>query len=362
MNLKWDIKEIKLRIKEVTKQLQEESLDDNYLKLYDELLDLCSMMYFVNGSLVDDNFLSKNQQKFILKHYQEQALEGIKIFENNILIHTSSSKKVIENFNKVHFHSYDGDLEKVSIRENIELVRDFLQQYDLEQLDYFDYLIKNNCINISDRKLKFYQGISFLSLKKSYILCNNFGNINLAVTLIHEYGHTYSSFKNNYQHLNKNLNLSEINSHYMEYMFLDFLIKNNLFGDDALLIQNRNYKDLYVRSLMLLILTSIDNLKCEESYIIINEDAEIKKSILKLQDVRYSELLSLTADTLNLHDILNYTYGNLMGLMYFAKYSDNPSKIKKELEYVIKGKKTLRDIVTLDGLDKQLVLNNMRMN
>lgn len=361
MKLEWNIEEIRLRIKEITNILKTKKLDNEYIYLYSEFIDLNAMLYFINGTNVKiDDFLTKKQRMFIDNYRKKEAYDYIKTFQTNKDMHKKLALTIIDIFQKSHFHSYEGLFGDIKNKDNVGIVREFLERFDTDQYDYFNELISRKCIQLTNKRCYIYEGITYLSHDKPYIFCKDTSDLNLGVTLIHEFDHAYSSFQRDFVPSNKSELLNEINPYFMEYRFLEFLIDNGLYVDDALLIQNRNYKQIYDYALSLIILTSINNLEYDEYYQVKNNTNEIKETILKDKNLPNS-LLQMDLDGLNIYNILSYFYGNLLGLLYSSKYITDAVKTKEEMQVIMKEEGILCAIDSLNDVNKQLILNNKNM-
>lgn len=247
--------------------------------------------------------------KKIISKYQNSYKDNRKIITNYKKILTKNNYNVETEFDRDFLIS-----KKISLQENLEIVNDFFKEFDSQSFDYFIKLCKDNRVayNICDIKQIESYGTTYLGYDNymPYMLIESPENILSAITLVHEIGHlsdyNKSKSNSNKHRINKNLNnCLEINSHFYELVFYDFLEKNNICNEDLKNIKIGYFEHLFVN------ICDFDNL--------------LNKNISTINDAydNYNEII----------DIPEYVYGKIFALCFYDKYnSDN----KKGLESINK--------------------------
>lgn len=348
-------KEISQMITETLEKFSEKKLDNDFFNSYLELLDLNEIDQMIHNYNMDiDMFLTTEQLLFISKKYEEYTNCYIDFIINNQLLHQSKAKEVISTFMDNSFHRYNCQLDEINIIDNINLVKKFLKHFDLELYELFKYLLSNNRVWIMDNSKYMFCGSCYNINNKAYISCLNTNNLNVALTLVHELGHVCDIY--NKKNFNFNDLFVELKPHYIEDIFFNYLIENNIYIDDALLFQNKSYYDLYNYFLSLFILTKLHQIDCS-----ISTNTQEVKEIIANESFIPKKSSNMIDEYLSISGVLCYGYGNLLGLNYFDKYKGDMNKAKEFLKQNMKGNNPLNYLENENYLGKQLVLNNERI-
>lgn len=167
-------------------------------------------------------------------------------------------------------------------------------------------------IDIDTKKLKKTDFTCYIPiLKNSYILINNHGSVDDLATLIHELGHAYTyrlfnnesldrfySFNNNY--------LTETFSLFLEILFIDYLKKNNINKEDAILSENMYLKYIENRFKKVLELCKMD---------------KIDKIVSKDETILINALI--------------YSYGATTGIELCEHYKEDPKYTKENIRFFL---------------------------
>lgn len=118
----------------------------------------------------------------------------------------------------------------------LKIISDFLMKVDPELYNMFCYLYNSKHILFENNYIG---GCELLEKKRNsiYIIVGPLSGVNDMQNLVHELGHAYKDFC--FQECHKYFDIndvlaSEISSETLELMFLDYLIKNNIYYNDAI--------------------------------------------------------------------------------------------------------------------------------
>ena len=218
--------------------------------------------------------------------------------------------------------------------DNIELMCEFLNDYDTRIYNIFKQLLVENRIIVTEKntisnemKTPAWILISYGSYHP-YIVINSEKCISDSINLIHELGHAYDNQmkKSNKILYQKRINcLEEVISCYFQFIYIDYLKNKNLFKKE---LQNTKY--IY----NIPFVEYID--KIEAEYKKINE--------------KYIE------DNI-LDEYLNYTYGIAIAYHFLERYKNDSEKTKKEINefIVLNGQYNMMEMLEKFNLKNELV-------
>lgn len=228
----------------------------------------------------------------------------------------------------------------VSMKENIQLMEDFLNTYDVNLLKLFNLLLNENRFLIipneqldSDEELENNQEIDTLANTYCsfgdflpYVTINFQNNISDSINLIHELAHCYDNVENKYTSnkvLMKKRNncLEEAFPYYLSYIYMEYLKKQNL----------------YIRDI-------------EHSYIGYNYT-----SLIMLKGL-YESFQDIEHDTA-IDDELSYSYGIVIAYHFLDRYLNDPEKTKKETKdfLLFDGQYDMMEMLEKFNLKEELI-------
>ena len=142
---------------------------------------------------------------------------------------------------------------KIVFDDSIKIVADFFKDYDKDIYDYYENFIMNGKLFIVNEIFDGY-GLSSVSdeLLEPYLFLQNNNNIIDLMVIAHEIIHIYLSEKEKYisneEFKMKYINgINEVYSHYIEYIFLDYLESINYNKIDIINHKKNLYSDLIER-------------------------------------------------------------------------------------------------------------------
>ena len=277
--------------------------------------------------------------------------------KNDLDIFNDFSTKVNNRYEKTNYNFYSLCAEnKLNIKEAKEIVSEILNDMNIENKnDLYDFeKIKYQPLEDADGCC-----INTFGLYKGNIVLNDkVDKIVLFIKyLIHEIGHNYENiFMSNMsarQQIERyNYSFVEVCSSFFEKVSLDYLIKNNIYMDDANRELNNYYCDLYDRIISLgEISTSSDIANIlyddENIYYINNINNSLETQSLIEQNKSEKDVI---ITRYNYASDIKYGYGCLIGEYFFNIYKQD----KKE------GLKKLKNFLANQGLlDERDMLNSI---
>lgn len=298
------------------------------------------------------NQLDEKEQKEEIKYIKNADLILEKAcyydyLENDIEIFEDFASKIDDRYKKTNFNFYSLYPEnKLNLNEAKDIVLDILNDIgidNIEKLYDFD--------KIKYKKLDNAEGYcinTFGLYKGNIVLSENIDKIVIFIKdLVHEIGHNYENiFMSNMSSLQQieryNYCFIEVCSSFFEKIALDYLIKNNIYMDDANRELNNYYCDLYDRLMFLGNIRKNDDFKTaiydDEYLYIIEKDKNDKENINTNENNNQNEQLSFKK--YNYDEDIKYGYGSLLGEYFFDIYKQD----KKE------GLKKLKNFLSNQGL------------
>lgn len=293
-----------------------------------------------------NTFLTKEEKEKIINEIKKAGLRLSYNLHDTLYdeesIHLDLADKVIEIFYRSKFENYNiAFKEDINTKIGDEIATEILKYISTEAYDNYIDLEKNNRVITKDLG-KDITGkcIYGMKLEQDYILINSRINklMYYILTKIHESGHSFeSSFIKDFP--NKSLidvkynNYHEVISYFFERLALDYMIKNNIFKDDAEIALNNYYSNLlyYFYNLDALIYY-IRNNSCNYS---LTEYEIIDNPCTKKYDKKETRFSCYVPERGEYHSVINCSYGLLLSEHFFDIYRKN----KKE------GLDSLKDFI-----------------
>ena len=128
----------------------------------------------------------------------------------------------------------------------------------------------------------------------------------------------------------------EVSSCFFEYAYINYLIENNIYKDDAMILKRRYLNQIYYFFCYLLIIFSHRNLNVDPYFCITLDNEEIIDYANELLTMMNSaDNLFKNGDKINFRTPFVYGMGKLLGIYVYDAYKKNPkeflSKFKTSL-------------------------------
>lgn len=214
---------------------------------------------------------------------------------------------------------------------------DFLNKFDKKAYQEYIRLIERK--NIFRVSLYGYNGIHypFSILNDNMIFLSNTyeDNTDFYKVLSHEFGHTLEAilYLNNGKgrELNNTFNspFYEVSSSFMEYAYINYLLENNIYKEEAKMLLYDYYTELLINS-------TYANIICRMTDIEYRFDDELNIDIkqfdtyLKTITRNYNLYDTFVKDKVSLSDPFIYGFGQLFSIYLYENYKKDPNYFKKE--------------------------------
>lgn len=354
-------------IKEYTLLYERANTKSKKKRLAEDLLSISDLYY---------NYLGENKLLLWDKEglIDDLIFENLYLFFDNIINRKNSyfniSNKVLNdfknsgyNFNKQYYEEFK-DFNYVSRKDFFEIISEFLNSLDSSLLIDFDKLINNKEALFLD---SLYNETAFAyslnNAKSSLLIFNDYFydrlSIEFAAILLHEFGHRmeYSLYNDRTCCIDrKETPLFEISSIFLEYSFINYLIDNNIYKDDAFKYLNRMTRNLFCFSVDMNVFSKmeIDTDRMEES-------CDLAEFNDKRKDIFNSYNYFYTGDNSG-HDIRNvfiYGLGTIASIYMYYFYKNSPKDFMKTYKNCLlnypysKSFDSFKDV----GVSEDIVLN-----
>ena len=295
-------KQIKEEIKTNLENMKKINSLEEYIK-YDTSLCHLIDIYEILSSSVSLYRIPRN------KNYELQEI-GKFDYLSILLEEFKRNNEIHKEYSKIDLKNLSIPKTKLKKEDRIDIIRDFLNSYDSNMYELF--MNMDGYIDMDTKKLKKTDFTCYIPiLKNSYILINNHESVDDLATLIHELGHAYTyrlfnnesldrfySFNNNY--------LTETFSLFLEILFIDYLKKNNINKEDAILSENMYLKYIENRFKKVLELCKMD---------------KIDKIVSKDETILINALI--------------YSYGATTGIELCEHYKEDPKYTKENIRFFL---------------------------
>lgn len=214
---------------------------------------------------------------------------------------------------------------------------DFLNKFDKKAYQEYVKLIESE--NIFCVSLYGYNGMHypFSILNDNMIFLNNTyeNSTDFYKVLSHEFGHTLEAilYLNNGKgrELNNTFNspFYEVSSSFMEYAYINYLLENNIYKEEAKMLLYDYYTELLINSMYANIIcrmTDIEYRVDDE----LNIDIKQFDTYLKTITRNYNLYDAFVKDKVSLRDSFIYGFGQLFSIYLYENYKKDPNYFKKE--------------------------------
>lgn len=225
-----------------------------------------------------------------------------------------------------------------SIAELYDKIDNNLKYRFMEKFDNLEIFINNTI----ERYAGLFFSMESLSKNVIFITANEVMSVEEGRILVHEMGHDFE-----FENAKKNGVTSiwngivrtiypEVCSSFFEYAYINYLIENNIYKEDAILLKRRYLNQVYNFMLYLLIIFNHRNLNIDPEFNIKLENKEIvdyANSILEMMNSS-NDLFEID-DKLNFRTPFIYGVGKLLAIYVYDAYKNNSK------EFLINFKTTL---------------------
>ena len=288
--------------------------DDDYL--IDFRLDIA---YGLMNNILDN--------KFFLLDIAENSFD---IFlENNFSIYCDYRKKLHK-------------LEEKKLQEYIinfyNMIDDSLKKGFIDKLNNEEIFVNNN--------LKENIGVffPFELLKKNIVLFVSGENmcVDEARVLVHELGHDFE-YQNAYKcgltniwDKNARTIYVEVSSCFFEYAFINYLIDNNIYREDAMILKRRYLNQIFEFLSYILIIFSQSKIFIDYEFNVkLQNDEMVEFANSLLEEMNSDDNLYKLGDKLNFRSAFVYGIGKLLGIYVHEAYKDNPKEFLSNFKKVL---------------------------
>lgn len=275
--------------------------------------------------------------------YDDGNLSCCKYIENIITnqekyfkIFNSSSKQILSTKPNVYKY-YGKDYLRHQYYELEDILNSFLNSFDSQIYNqYKDMLSQQSIFYVP---LNGYEGQSypFSIINKNIIFLDNYleDNIKLSKILSHELGHSYEAnlYLNSgrIREYDKTFNspFYEVPSSFIEYAYINYLIENKLYIEEANMLLHDYIIELLINSIYTNILCRVSNIENkfgEELKIDVKEFTPYLETIGR----NYNIHLAPKDNKLSLKEPFIYGFGQLFSVYMYENYKKDPEYFKKE--------------------------------
>lgn len=256
-------------IKEYTLKYERANTKSKKKRIAEELFDISDLYY---------NYLRQND---LLLWDKEGIIDDFYVNHLNYLLHNiisnnecyhNISKKIIDdfknsnyNFNKYYYDNFK-EWNKISFNDMYAIIKDFLRKIDNNLITDFNSLFDKDqalFLNTLYSETAFIYNLN--NIKSSLLIFNSYYydnySIEFAAILMHEFGHrTEFNLYNNRSYFNdrRHTPFYEVASSFLEYAFINYLIDNNIYKEDALRYLNRFLRNILYYSVDISVLSNIN--------------------------------------------------------------------------------------------------------
>lgn len=251
----------------------------------------------------------------------------IDLFEKSFNIFTENRDLFYKDYGK-QYHKIDWQLLQryiIGLYGNID--SDLVYKFDYK-LDNNEVFINNS---IEDKFVGLFFPIESISKNVIFITTKNKLSIEEGRILVHEMGHNYeieNALKNGVDNIwNKIVRTiyPEVSSSFFEYAYINYLIENNLYKDDAMMMKRRYLNQIYYYLSYALIILSHRELNIDSEFCVKLENSDIVKiandllTLMNSSDDRFK-----IGDRINFRSPFVYGVAKLLAIYIYDAYKNNP--------------------------------------
>ena len=329
-------------VESIKKEL--ELIKDNLIKynpkrmidIFEMLEGFASLLYEMSGEedLEAYEILEKNKKYLALKDKERGLLhkKNIKNFIKNKDMHNMFSSRVVNLYDKKYRYF---DAKRLYLKEDqmFEIISDFLND-EFNQADEFKKMVESKRIfknEINPGEENDFIGVGGYTIydyinKNSFIVVSSdpkIWDVNMMRILVHEFGHASENMERNSISVNQNAryywvsSYAEVYSMLYEKLFFDYLIKNNIFRENALKGLKSYYSDIYTN------FNNIEYLSTLDDDLLVNERYRRTQELIDQIEVKEDGTIFISSAIFEgFNENKLYSYGGLIA-SYFAELKHN---------------------------------------
>lgn len=261
----------------------------------------------------------------------------IKLVENNFKMFLEEEFSVYKDYAK----SYH----KIKEEMMMKYIEEFFNSIDKSLVDRFNHKIDNVEVFINNG-LDNYSGLTYPLefVDKNIILFESDVDMNIddARVLVHEMGHDFE-FENSKRVGIDNIwnkiaktPYVEVSSSFFEYAFINYLIENKIYLDDALMLKRRFLNQTLYYLIYILIIDKIGSLEIDWDFSIkLNNEDIVNYANSLFEKINLSTDEFEIGSKINFRSAIIYGLGKILGIYAYDIYKENPkeflSKFRKGL-------------------------------
>ena len=303
------------------------------------------------------------------------SYEGVEAFVTSILLEQHFLIELVENsfniFLDEEFSTY------CDYGKNFhKLKEELFQKYIFKFYSSFDkdigLRIKDKFINLEifiNNNIKKYNGLFFPmeSLNKNIILftSRDIMTVDESRSLVHELGHDFefmnareSGETNIWSKIEKTI-YSEVSSSFFEYAFINYLIDNNFYLEDAMIMKRRYLNQIFYFLAYLLIIFSQSELTVDNDLNMELKNEEIVQYANSLFEyMNSSESRFSVGEKISFQRVFIYCFGKLLGIYVYDTYKKNPREFLVNFKTMLLQYKDIGiDAFEYLGITKDMLLD-----
>lgn len=335
-----ELSELIALYKNTTTQHTRSFLYDSIVGLCDVYYDLTEKKYRFFPTLSDINYqhmLEENENRSI--HWDLSSAGNIEMVNK----FTNNGISVIRENSDCQEYFFENT---ITFKTAKEIIYSFFEKYDKTLLPFVRNTLENNTVFCDPTIDELGYTNNVRSLRKSYIVLfsnKDAINIEILITLIHELGHTiYNRMLKNKIEYN---NFLEVLPYFLEQIFIEYCLKNNIHSIDCLKSQKNDISNLYEwLSDLNIINTYFDKVNADKLSL-----------TLKRRDLKKININNYRLSYKHCEQSYLYSYGVALGFYYATLYEKDPEKTNLYIEAFLKDIGIYRDTYMLSnyGIDNE---------
>lgn len=333
------------------KQLQEynNKLEYNYAKantkskkkrIFDDL--------FVFGRMCRESF-------FVERNFDweyDKSLIGLSNYDNNILksnilknkdIYLKISDSVIEEYIKTKYPLYKcyvdqyRECHKLKDGRMMEIILSFLNSFNQDLYKRFKEKVNEGILFKiqNDEQGSLGHTCEFRILQKNLMFINsnreNIDTINEAITIMHEYGHSFEMDLYHKSGIKNNMQLypfHEVSSEFIEYAFISYLLENKIYTEDVKILNRLYFIELFYFMFGMNLFSEIEKIS-EDEYELDTEAMKQKETLIQ-EKINYYGMSDYEFSDFDKCFI--YGTGYLFAPYLYKNYKQDPKYFIKEFQ------------------------------
>lgn len=324
--------------------------------------DLCKFQVLYEDIIGEDKVFKWSEDESIVTQLYKNREEDFFAFVNNYLVnydfYKKSSNVVLNSYKDIDYNFlYKNVLcKKFSYDEADLILRDFFSKIGNKYYDFYLKLINDDKIymNYPDKD---YAGLTYSidSIQKSYAVCSSsVMSLGSMSTIVHEIGHCYENYLqyNNFSNSSSfDGILYEVSSCFFELLFIKYLCNERIFLNDALVLNDDYYKNLYYYMFEIGVVCDFKEFNCD-FYTRLKDDKDlIDAKIVKFNNKYYGDnrYYDKSGD-INVRDSMIYGYGMFSSILMYEKFLQDKNTFLKGLDNIFMTYPLINDFSVFENV------------